>query len=180
MRKFLIPLLFISTSISAQNYEPPRQTLRLDMGMFQFASINKLGPYLNVSYEYSFMDHFGAEATLSTAARNNPNILGTHASRYGVNLNLIGRLYGLKSPYDVKIIAGARYGSHFATSLYEENGYVVADPEKTSTRTGFSPILGLGYEQRLHEWLFTFEFKMPIEASSSLLSSVALGLGYRF
>ncbi|GGH75858.1 outer membrane beta-barrel protein [Phaeocystidibacter marisrubri] len=181
MRKsILIALLFSSVLSFAQNYEPSRQTIRLDIGGLIFGDIeNKFGPYMNTSYEYAFMDNFAAEATLSASAHHANTYEGYHASRYGIGLNLIGRLYGLKSPYDVKVLAGVRYGSNMSTHIEPDgNGGFTANDG--TSRSGFSPVLGLGYEQRLGDWLVTFEFKSSIETNTQTFNSLAIGFGYRF
>lgn len=85
-------------SAQSYNYEPSRQTVRMDLGMMIFSDINKVGFYWGADYEYAFMDHFAASATLTSSLRNPMSATGGHASRIGGGLNIIGRLYGLKSP----------------------------------------------------------------------------------
>ncbi|KAB2814810.1 hypothetical protein [Phaeocystidibacter luteus] len=180
--RFLFTLLLSSASLlsfaQGLNYSPARQLVRLDLGMTIFSDIDKVGGYAGAAYEYSFMNHFGADVHLNTSLHHPTDYIGNHASRWGVGLNLIGRLYGLKSPYDVKFTAGARYGSHFYTELEEQNGVIVAvDGER---RSGFYPVLGAGYEQRLGDWLLTLEFNVAFESNVQTFTSLAIGTGYRF
>lgn len=171
-------LLFISLSLFSQNFEPSRQTIRMDFGTTVFSGIDKLGLYLNSSYEYAFLDHVAAEFCINSAAHHTSGRTGTNGSRYGVGLNVIGRLYGLKNKFDVKLFAGARYGSHFSQIIGQVgNDYY---QQEYYSHSGFYPVMGVGYEQRLGDWLLGVDFNTSYESNSQLYSSIAIGLGYRF
>lgn len=182
MRAIVVGLLLLTTSTTwgqGLNYSAPKQTIRLDFGITVFSDVNSnIGGYANASYEYAFMEHFAAEVSLNTAQRQSSNYIGSHASRYGMGLNIIGRLYGTKNPYDVKIYGGARYGSHFFTLLEENNGIIEA--VDGVRRDGFSPVVGVGYEHRVGDWLLTLDFNMSIENDFNSFPSLAIGTGYRF
>lgn len=182
MRLIAIGFLLLSTVQAfgqGLNYSAPRQTVRLEAGMTVFSDINNsLGGYANVAYEYAFLEHVAAEAYLNTSIRQSANYVGSHASRYGGGINLIGRLYGIKHPFDVKVYGGARYGSHFSTLLEDNAGTIVA--VEGVRRHGFSPVFGVGYEHRVADWLITLDFNTSIETDLKSFASLAIGTGYRF
>lgn len=172
--------LLLTTASFAQglNYSPSRQLLRMDLGMTIFGDIGKPGGYAAATYEYAFLEHVAADFYLNTALHHPSSYIGKHASRWGTGINVIGRLYGLQSPYDVKLYAGARYGSSFHTELVNDGSQIVATDG--DQRAGFSPVLGAGYEQRLGDWLLMVDFRVDFEQNLETYTSLALGIGYRF
>lgn len=153
--------------------------LRLDVGMTIFSDINNnIGGYAAAAYEYAFMEHFGAEAYLNTSIYHPGEYVGSHASRVGIGINAIGRLWGIKNAYDVKVIAGARYGSHFFTRLESSNGQIIASDG--DIRSGIHPVFGVGYEQRLHDWVLSADIRASFESDIKTFTSLSLGIGYRF
>lgn len=181
MRALFLSLFSLSLlTVSAQglNYSPPSQTIRLDVGTTIFGDIDKAGGYANASYEYAFLEHVAAEVVLNTSIHHPADYIGKHASRWGVGINAIGRLYGNKSPYDIKFLGGVRYGSHFYTDLEEVGGQIVAT--EGIRRAGFYPVFGAAFEQRLGDWLLTLELNMAFETDVQNYTSLAIGTGYRF
>lgn len=180
MKKYiLLSSLLACFTVSAQNFEPSRQTVRLDLGVNLYSGINTAGIYQSVNYEYAFLDHVAAEAFFNSSLHHSSSINGTFGSRMGTGLSLIGRLYGLKNGYDVKLIGGVRYGTHFHADLTEvPGGGTLAT--RNYRRSGFSPVFGAGYEQRLGDWLLSLEYRTSFEPNGLTYNSLSLGLGYRF
>ncbi len=173
-------LLFGGTAFGqGLNYSPSRKMIRFDLGGTVFSDIDgKIGLYAAAAYEYAFLEHIAAEAYLNTSVYHPNSYVGNHASRMGIGLNVIGRLWGIKNNYDVKFIGGARYGSHFYTSLRENGGVVVAD--EGEVRSGVYPVVGIGYEQRLHDWVISADLRSSFESNLQTYTSLSIGVGYRF
>lgn len=182
MRSIILGLLFLfAPQMFGQglNYSAPRQTLRMDAGMTVYSDIDyKIGGYVNTSYEYAFLEHVAAEAYLNTSIYHPSEYVSSHASRWGLGMNVVGRLFGIKAPYDVKIYGGARYGSHFSTTLVDNNGIIEA--RNGVRRSGFSPVFGCGYDHRLGDWLLAVDFNLALETDNQTFTTLAIGAGYRF
>lgn len=170
--------LMISVPVLAQNYEPSRQTIRLDAGITLFDGINKPGVYFSNSYEYAFLDRLAVEGFVNMAVLQSSSYIGEHASRVGTGIVFIGRLNGIKENYDFKLIAGARYGSSYYSVLEQSGTQVIAT--EGDRHSGVSPILGVGFEQHLGDWVLGLDLRMSFETQQRTYSNISVGLGYRF
>lgn len=170
-------LLFVGTATFAQriNYEPIRQSIRIDAGMMIFGDIAKVGVLYGSAYQYDFLNHLGAGVAITSAVHHPAEFGEPQGSRMGASLYAVGRLFGLKYDYDVKVIGGAYYGSHHSSEL-TDNGITT----EGSSRTGFSPLAGVGLDYRLGDWVLSLDLNMWFEQNLATYTGLSLGTAYRF